>query len=127
MEIKSALSSAGFFFCALKFAKKVLGVNAMDKEQLAKLVAEKLDAAYKASDHPKKFFITANGRGVTDGGELYNAVLADVLGVVKVALVEILQEAIPAPVKVLEKVAAPAKVQEKVPAAKPQDKPAKKK
>ena len=99
----------------------------MDKEQLAKLVAEKLDAAYKASDHPKKFFITANGRGVTDGGELYNAVLADVLGVVKVALVEILQEAIPAPVKVLEKVAAPAKVQEKVPAAKPQDKPAKKK
>lgn len=100
----------------------------MDKEQLAKLVAEKIDAAYKASDHPKKFFITANGRGVTDGGELYNAVLADVLGVVKVALVEILQETMLAPVKALEKVAAPAKVQEKVPvAAKPQDKPAKKK
>ena len=92
----------------------------MDKEQLAKLVAEKIDAAYKASDHPKKFFITANGRGVTDGGDLYNAVLTDVLNVVKVALVDIFQE--------LATPAAPAKVQEKVPvAAKPQDKPAKKK
>ena len=102
----------------------------MDKEQLAKLVTEKIDAAYKASEHPKKFFITANGRGVTDGGELYNAVLTDVLGVVKVALVEILQEAIPAPEKIyLEKAsAAPVKVQDKAPAAaKSQDKSAKKK
>ena len=36
----------------------------MDKEQLAKFIAEKFDEALKASDHPKKFFITANGRGV---------------------------------------------------------------
>ena len=80
----------------------------MDKEQLAKLVADKIDAALKSSEHPKKFFITANGRGVTDGGDLYNAVLADVLSVVKVALVDIFQE-----------LAAPAK-----PADKPADKPA---
>ena len=64
----------------------------MDKEQLAKMVAKKIDAALNASDHPKKFFITANGRGVTDGGDLYNALLKDVLNVVSVALVDIFQE-----------------------------------
>lgn len=69
----------------------------MDKEQLAKLVAEKIDAAKAAGDHPKKFFVTENGRGVVDGGDLYNAVLADVLSVVKVALVDILQELIQKP------------------------------
>ena len=80
----------------------------MDKEQLAKMIAEKIDAACKASDHPKKFFITANGRGVTDGGDLYNAVLKDVLGVVTVALTDIFQTLMaPAP--------APAKGSEKAP------------
>lgn len=79
----------------------------MDKEQLAKLVSDKIDAALKSSEHPKKFFITANGRGVTDGGDLYNAVMVDVLDVVKVALVDIFQE-----------LATPSK---------PADKPAKKK
>ncbi len=69
----------------------------MNKEQLATLVAEKIDAAIKSGEHPKKFFVTENGRGVVDGGDLYNAVFADVLSVVKVALVDILQEAIPAP------------------------------
>lgn len=69
----------------------------MDKEQLAKLVAEKIDAAKAAGDHPKKFFVTENGRGVVDGGDLYNAVLADVLSVVKVAIVDILQELIQKP------------------------------
>lgn len=83
----------------------------MNKEQLEKLVAEKIDAAKAAGDHPKKFFVTENGRGVVDGGDLYNAVLADVLSVIKVALVDILQEAIPAP--------APAvKVDKPAPAAK---------
>ena len=76
----------------------------MDKEQLAKMIAEKIDAALKASDHPKKFFITANGRGVTDGGDLYNAVLKDVLGVVTVALTDIFQTLMaPAPAKGSEK------------------------
>lgn len=81
----------------------------MDKEQLAKIIAEKIDAALKSSDHPKKFFITANGRGVTDGGDLYNALLNDVLGVVSVALTEIFQELMtatapaPAPAKTPEK------------------------
>ena len=72
----------------------------MNREQLLKLVAEKVDAAFKASDHPKKFFITANGRGVTDGGDLYNAVLKDALGVMSVALVDILEALMtPAPAK----------------------------
>ena len=74
----------------------------MDKEQLAKLVADKIDAALKSGEHPKKFFITANGRGVTDGGDLYNAVLTDVLDVVKVALVDIFQ-ALATPAKSADK------------------------
>ena len=93
----------------------------MDKEQLAKIVAEKMDAALKASEHPKKFFITENGRGVVDGGDLYNAVLNDVLGVVSVALVDIFQEMMaaaapePAPTKApaLTKTSAPAKTAER--------------
>ena len=76
----------------------------MDKEQLAKLVAEKIDAALKANDTPKKFFITENGRGVVDGGDLYNAVLNEVLSVMKVALVDIITSVVPPP-------AAPAKVE----------------
>lgn len=85
----------------------------MNKEQLAKLVADKIDAAFQASEHPKKFFITANGRGVTDGGELYNAVLKDVLGVVTVALTEIFTE-----------LATPAKASEKAEKAEKPEKPA---
>ena len=80
----------------------------MDKEQLAKFIAEKFDAALKASDHPKKFFITANGRGVTDGGDLYNALLTDVVDVVAVAFTNIIQElAVPAstPAKAPDKLA----------------------
>lgn len=77
----------------------------MSKEQLAKMVADKIDAAMKAGDHPKKFFLTENGRGVVDGGDLYNALLKDVLGVVSVALTDIFQELMtpPAPAKAPEK------------------------
>ncbi|MBR2214899.1 MAG: hypothetical protein IJ849_03955 [Selenomonadaceae bacterium] len=64
----------------------------MGREQIAELVQSKLNEAYKAYEHPKKFFITENGRGVTDGGELYNAVLEDVMRVVQKATTEILQE-----------------------------------
>lgn len=64
----------------------------MGSEQLEKLIKDKIDEALKGSDHPKKFFITENGRGVTDGGDLYNALLKDVLGVVQTALVGILTE-----------------------------------
>ena len=64
----------------------------MDKKKIEKLVAEKVDAALKAQDTPKKFFITENGRGVVDGGDLYNAVLSEVLSVMKVALVDIISE-----------------------------------
>lgn len=64
----------------------------MNKEKLAQIVSEKIDAALQSSDHPKKFYITENGRGVVDGGDLYNAVLADAMGVVKVALADILAE-----------------------------------
>lgn len=75
----------------------------MDKEKLTKLIAEKIDAAVNASDHPKKFFITENGRGVVDGGDLYNAIFKDVLEVVKVALPEIIAEVLPAGGKVAAK------------------------
>ena len=64
----------------------------MDKKQIEKLVSEKVDAALKANDTPKKFFITENGRGVVDGGDLYNAVLSEVLSVMKIALVDIIAE-----------------------------------
>lgn len=87
----------------------------MDKDQLAKMIADKVDAAFKAGEHPKKFFITENGRGVVDGGDLYNAVLADALGVVKVALVDIFQELV-----ATAQTQAPAST----PAAKTLDKPA---
>lgn len=84
----------------------------MNKEQLAKMVADKIDAALQSGEHPKKFFITENGRGVVDGGDLYNAVLKDVLGVVSVALVDIFAELMtPAPAPV--KAPAPAKAPEK--------------
>ena len=66
----------------------------MNKEQLQKIVAEKVDAALKSTAHPKRFFVTENGRGVVDGGDLYNAVLNDVLNVVKIALVDIIDEAL---------------------------------
>lgn len=82
----------------------------MTKEQLAKMIANKIDAAVQSGEHPKKFFITENGRGVVDGGDLYNAVLKDVLGVVSVALVDIFAELmtpVPAPAP------APAKAPEK--------------
>ena len=64
----------------------------MNEQDLAKLVQAKLDEAYKSTEHPKKFFITENGRGVTDGGDLYNAVLEDVMRVMNKALTEILAE-----------------------------------
>ena len=90
----------------------------MNKEQLAKIVADKIEAAMNASEHPKKFFITANGRGVTDGGDLYNALLKDVLGVVSVALVDIFQELAAASARASEKpAAASAKTSEKPAAA----------
>ena len=74
----------------------------MDKEQLAKMIADKVDAALKNSEHPKKFFITANGRGVTDGGDLYNAVLNDALSVMTGALTNIFQKLM-APAKTADK------------------------
>ena len=66
----------------------------MTEQDLEKLVQSKMDEAYKATEHPTKFFITANGRGVTDGGELYNALLNDVMGVVQKAMTEVLKEAL---------------------------------
>ena len=56
------------------------------------LVKAKFDEAYAASEHPKKFFLTENGRGVVAGGEMYNALLHDVLDVVPRAVVGILMD-----------------------------------
>ena len=66
----------------------------MNEQELAKLVQTKIDDALKANEHPKKFFITENGRGVTDGGDLYNAVLEDVMRVMNKALTDILTEVV---------------------------------
>jgi beta-glucosidase/6-phospho-beta-glucosidase/beta-galactosidase len=66
----------------------------MTEQEIEKLVQEKLDEAYKAEEHPKKFFITENGRGVTDGGDLYNALLSDMMRISQKALTEILKEAL---------------------------------
>jgi len=66
----------------------------MTEQDLEKLVQDKLNEAYTSAEHPKKFFITENGRGVVDGGDLYNAVLKDVMGVVQTALTGILKEAL---------------------------------
>ena len=56
------------------------------------LVKAKFDEADATSEHPKKFFLTENGRGVVDGGEMYNALLQDVLDVVQKAIVGILKD-----------------------------------
>lgn len=64
----------------------------MTEQNIEKLVQTKLDEAYKSEEHPHKFFITANGRGVCDGGDMYNAVLADMMRVSQKALTEILKE-----------------------------------
>lgn len=66
----------------------------MTEQEIEKLVREKLNDAYQAEEHPKKFFITENGRGVTDGGDLYNALLNDMMRVTEKALTEILKEAL---------------------------------
>ena len=66
----------------------------MTDQEIEKLVQDKLVEAYKANEHPKKFFITENGRGVTDGGDLYNALLNDVMRVMQQAMTDILKEAL---------------------------------
>ena len=66
----------------------------MTEQEIEKLVQDKLNEAYKAEEHPHKFFITANGRGVTDGGDLYNALLADMMRISQKAMTEILKEAL---------------------------------
>ncbi len=66
----------------------------MTEQEIEKLVQDKLDEAYKAEEHPKKFFITENGRGVMDGGDLYNALLSDMMRISQKALTEILKEAL---------------------------------
>lgn len=64
----------------------------MTDKELETLVEEKLTAACKANEHPNKFFITQNGRGVPDGGDLYNALLQDVVHVVQQGVTEVLKE-----------------------------------
>ena len=68
---------------------------------IERLVNDKVDAAFKNAQIPKKFFITENGRGVVDGGDLYNAAVADMVSIMKVAIGEILSEMVaqPAPQK----------------------------
>lgn len=66
----------------------------MTDQEIEKLVQDKLNEAYQAEEHPKKFFITENGRGVCDGGDLYNALLSDMMRISQKALTGILKEAL---------------------------------
>ncbi len=61
----------------------------MTEKQIEQLVRENFEQAMKQTEHPKKFFITENGRGVVDGGDLYNAVLKDSLNVMQIAVANI--------------------------------------
>ena len=42
----------------------------MTEQEIEKLVQDKLNEAYKENEPPKKFFLTENGRGVVDGGDM---------------------------------------------------------
>ena len=53
----------------------------MTEQELEKLIQDKFAEETKKFERPHKFFITENGRGVCDGGDLYNQVFEDVLGV----------------------------------------------
>ncbi|BEU87632.1 hypothetical protein TAMA11512_10960 [Selenomonas sp. TAMA-11512] len=67
----------------------------MTDQELEQLVAEKFkEADENFSERPKKFFVTENGRGVVDGGELYNQAYTDVLRVAQEAVTAILKEAL---------------------------------
>ena len=67
----------------------------LSEQDLEKLVNEKFkEADENFKDRPKKFFVVENGRGVVDGGELYNHVYTDVLRVTKEATLAILKEAL---------------------------------
>ena len=64
-------------------------------QELEQLVQEKFAEADKNfEERPKKFFITQNGRGVVDGGDLYNQVYKDVLRISQQAVTAILKEAL---------------------------------
>ena len=69
-------------------------VTRMTEQEIEKLVQDKLSEAYKENEPPKKFFLTENGRGVVDGGDMYNAVVEDVLRIVQKAMTETLKEAL---------------------------------
>ncbi|MBO6178174.1 MAG: hypothetical protein IKN12_09245 [Selenomonadaceae bacterium] len=64
----------------------------MNEKELVDLVEAKMKEAYESSEHPKKFFLTENGRGVVDGGEMYNALLSDMMEITKKTLVAVLKE-----------------------------------
>ena len=66
----------------------------MSDQEIDQLVAEKVDEALKANEPPKKFFLTENGRGVVDGGDMYNALVKNVLDIVKQATAETLKAAL---------------------------------
>ena len=70
----------------------MIGVIFLTAQELEALVQAKFTEALEAENPPKKFLITENGRGVVDGGDLYNAVIKDVLAIVQRATADILKE-----------------------------------
>ncbi len=66
----------------------------LTEQELDKLVDEKFTEELKKFDRPHKFFVTQNGRGIVDGGDLYNKVFEDVLQVVQNAVKDVLKETV---------------------------------
>ncbi|ERL05170.1 hypothetical protein [Mitsuokella sp. oral taxon 131] len=66
----------------------------MTDKEIETLVSKKLNDAYHSEEHPKKFFLTENGRGVVDGGDMYNALLEDMMRIMQKATTDILKEAL---------------------------------
>ena len=66
----------------------------MTEQELEKLIQDKFAEETKKFERPHKFFITENGRGVCEGGDLYNQVFEDVLKVVQESTKAILKEAL---------------------------------
>ena len=69
-------------------------VTRMTEQEIEKLVQDKLNEAYQENVPPKKFVLTENGRGVVDGGDMYNSVVEDVLRIVQKAMTETLKAAL---------------------------------
>ena len=66
----------------------------MTEQELEKLIQDKFAEETKKFERPHKFFITENGRGVCEGGDLYNQVFGEVLKIFQESTKAIVKEAL---------------------------------